>query len=200
MFRYIKSIWFSWAFITSISAALGFALGAYLMVVFHSDDSPLLVFALLVISGLFIGFGQWGLLRKKLIKTGRWILATTFGLPIGFFLGFMLLAFSPDFYVTDWVATWVISITAGSFTGILQWRALHSKMTGSLPWVLVSALGWAIAINLSGFLFTNSLSGSDIWYLSAPALGILVGAVVGIISGAFVETSIIQTVPDSQIA
>jgi hypothetical protein len=149
---------------------------------------------------LFIGFGQWGLLRKKLIKTGRWILATTFGLPIGFFLGFMLLAFSPDFYVTDWVATWVISITAGSFTGILQWRALHSKMTGSLPWVLVSALGWAIAINLSGFLFTNSLSGSDIWYLSAPALGILVGAVVGIISGAFVETSIIQTVPDSQIA
>ena len=109
MFRFIKSIWFLWAVVTSVGAALGFALGGYLIVLSHNGDSPLVVFALLVISGGFIGFGQWNLLRTKLTRTGKWLLATTFGLPLGFFCGFLMVASSPDFYVTDWVATWIIS-------------------------------------------------------------------------------------------
>lgn len=198
MFRFTKSIWFSWALVTSISAAMGFALGGYPMVLSHNNHSPLVVFALLVISGLCIGFGQWRLLRTKLVKTGRWMLATAFGLPLGFFCGFLLVASSPDFYVTDWVATWIISIVAGSITGALQWRALHGRLTGSFLWILASALGWGIAINLSGLLFNTSSSNSNLSYISAPLLGILIGAVVGIISGAFVETSLIQTVPGGQ--
>ncbi len=170
------------------------------MVLFHSDDSPLVVFALLILSGLFIGFGQWIILRTRVVKSGKWMLATTLGLPLGFFCGFMVVAFSPDFYVTDWVATWVISIVAGSIMGALQWRALHSKLTGSLPWIVASALGWGIAINLSGFLFLTSLFDATLWYVSIPLLGLLIGAVVGIISGAFVETSVLQASPDRQIA
>src|SRR5689334_5024030 len=102
MLRFMKSIWFSWALVTSISAALGFAIGGYFMVLIHNADSPLVVFMLLVVSGMFIGFGQWIFLRRKLIKSGWWMLATTFGLPLGFFCGFLLVASSPDFYVTDW--------------------------------------------------------------------------------------------------
>ncbi len=198
MFRSIKSIWFSWAVVTSISATLGFALGGCLIVLFHDANSPLFVFALLMISGIFIGFGQWRLLRKKLTKSGWWMLATTFGLPLGFLCGFLVVASSPDFYVTDWVATWVISITAGGVIGALQWRALHSKLTGSLPWIFISALGWGIAINLSGFLFPTSLSDTALWYASVPLLGMLIGAVVGITSGAFVESSLIASALNSQ--
>jgi hypothetical protein len=192
MLKFIRSFWFSWILVTSIGAALGLSLGSLLFVLF-GDDSVLVILGFLAIAGLRIGYGQWRLLRTKLTKSSGWVAATAVGLSFGVVLGYSLLAMSPHLFISHWAENWVIAITGGTFTGFLQWRASHSKFTGSAAWLLVSVLGWGMALNVSTFLVADILSYGDLEYLFVPILGLLIGAAVGMISGAFVETIIIRT-------
>jgi hypothetical protein len=199
MFRSIKSIWLSWLLLTFIGTSIGITLGAIPLVLLPGDDSPFFTFTLLLISGFFIGLAQWLILRTKLRRAGQWILATTIGLPFGFFSGGVLLALMPDFPGIIWIRAAVVALIGGTITGILQLRTLHSKLPSSLLWLLASGLSWGIALCLSGFVYDMFLSNLEFQYSFVPFLGMLIGAVVGIINGAFVETAIIQPVPKSQL-
>ncbi len=187
MFRSIKLIWLLWAFDTTISSALGLTLGERLIV--SSGDPLLRVPALLVTSGLFIGVGQWMILRTRFTKAGGWILATVIGLTFGFLVGLWVL----DQLSGNLLAVEMWVIVGSMLTGTLQWYALQKKMSGSLKWILTSVLSWGIAINLTAFIFETYFTALSLGVLYFPVFGILIGAFVGIISGAFVETSILET-------
>jgi len=199
MLRSIKSVWLSWSLFTFIGTTIGITLGAIPLVLLPDDDSPFFTLTLLLISGFFIGLAQWIVLRTKFLKAGQWILATTIGLPFGFFSGGMTLAFMPDFSGIIWVRAAVVGVIGGTITGILQLRALHSKLPGSALWLLASGLSWGIALCLSVFVFDTFLSNIEFRYFFVPFLGMLIGAVVGIISGGFVEIAIIQAILKSQL-
>lgn len=199
MFRSIKSVWLSWSLFTFISATVGTSLGAIPLVLLPNDDSPFFTFTLLVTSGFFIGLAQWLVLRTKLLKAGQWILATTIGLPFGFFSGGLTLALMPDFPRIIWVRATVVAVIGGTITGILQLRALHSKLPSSFLWLLASGLSWGIALCLSAFIYETFLSNLEFRYFFVPFLSMVIGTVVGIISGAFVKTTLIQPIPKSQL-
>jgi hypothetical protein len=193
MLKFVRSFWFSWVLVTSLSSALGLTAGAFLIVLLRGDDSLPFKLGLLVISGLFIGYGQWILLRTKSMKASGWIFATAIGLSLGFLFGYVLLTFNPHLFMSGWAEISIVAIFAGTITGILQWCAVHGRLTGSAMWLIASVLGWGIALHLGIFLFALFLSRLDLWFLFTPLLGLVVGAVIGITSGAFVETSIIRT-------
>jgi hypothetical protein len=190
-----KTIWLSWLLATLLSTTLAVTLGTIPIVLLMNDDSPLSTLLALLISGLFIGTGQWIILRTRLQKAGQWILATTIGIPFGIFSGGVTQALILDFHGSIWVSRAIVAVIGGTITAILQCRALHSKLPGSLLWLLATGVSWGIAICLVVLIFDTYLSNLDLWYLFTPLLGMLIGAIVGIITGAFVETGIMQTTP-----
>ena len=190
----IRSPWFLWTLVTSIGSAVGFTIGGSLGGFFSDYYLPLFILVTFAICCLFMSFGQWMILRTKLTRAWGWMPATTFGLPLGFFIGFWVNEFLPrSLYVNEWIETWIMAGIAGVFTGLIQWLTLRRKLKDSLKWILMSALSWAVGINVTGFLFETYLSNLDFWYLNASISGLIIGALVGILSGVFVESTLMQT-------
>src|SRR5688572_5428728 len=193
MSKIIKSSWFLWALVTSIGSAIGFTFAGRFEGLF--DDYYLRLFLLVEIAmgGLWISLGQWMILRMKLIATWGWIPATAIGLPVGFFVGSWINELLPgSIFANEWVETYVMASAAGIFAGIFQWLASQRKLKSSLKWILVSALSWGIGITTTGFIFDTYFSNIDFGYLFFPILGMFMGTIVGIISGTFVESALIQ--------
>ena len=189
----IKSFWSLWALVTSIGSAIGFTLAGGFEGLF--DDYSLRFFLLVQIAmgGLLISFGQGMILRTKLTATWGWIPATAIGLPAGFFVGSWINEFLPgSIFANEWMETYVMASIAGIFAGIFQWLALRRKLKNPLKWILASALSWGIGITTTGFIFVTYFSNIDFGYLFAPILGLFIGTIVGIISGAFAESALIQ--------
>lgn len=192
-----KSFWLLWILATCISSAVGFALNPILSKFFDDYQFALWALTFLIMEGLIIGIGQWIILRTKLKKAWGWILATTVGLPSGIFLGgwatYRLFgaAFSNE---RELLAGFLISTIAGTVLGALQWLTLSRKPNRSLRWILVSAVSWGFGITVlsvaADFMIDN---GIDFEYLDTPLMAILISVFTGTISGAFVESTLIQT-------
>lgn len=193
MLKFIKSISFLWAFGSAVGLAIGLAISARLGTGSSRDYYlPLFIFIEIFLGSLLMGVGQWMILRTKLKRSWGWIPATTIGLSLGLFIGF----FVSDLFLYNlngWVQLCIMSGISGIFTGILQWLALQRKWKGALKWTLVSTLSWSIGITATGFIFDSYLSRFEFGYLFAPILGLFIGTFVGIISGIFVESTLIQT-------
>jgi hypothetical protein len=193
MSKIIRSSWFLWVLVTSVGSAIGVTFAGRFEGLF--DDYSLQLFFLVEIAlgGLLISFGQWMILRTKRTGTWGWIPATAIGLPVGFFVGFWINEFLPGSLIANkWIQTYVMASVAGIFAGTLQWIALQRKLKNSLKWILVSTLSWGIGITITGFIFETYLSNIDLGYLFAPILGMFIGIIVGIISGAFAESALIR--------
>jgi hypothetical protein len=147
------------------------------------------ILSLLLLVGLFMGFGQWLVINTKVKKAYGWILATLIGFGVGSFVSFLIFAviFSKIPYkyhiVYDWL--WMIGTGAGAgiCTGACQWVSLKRKIADSIKWSLVMALSFAIGMVL--FFLPGSLS--------SEISTIIVSIAVGLISGIFAESLIIQT-------
>ena len=157
-------LWVLWGFVTLLGFTIGFLTG----------------FASL--SGLLIGIGQWTVLRTKLPSTWLWILATAVGFPVGILLGtidLIALGWTIQFpYV--WTTHLFIASVTGAVIGLLQWLALYKKFDGAGRWVFVSAVSWGVGLTTALSVFGTNQSNFG--------FGILLGMLVGAISGAFVES------------
>ena len=135
------------------------------------------------------------ILRTKLLAKARgWVSATAIGLPLGFFIGFWVSRFllGPLFF-NEWIQLCFMASIAGMFTGILQWLALHRKLVNSLRWILTSTFSWGVGFTATDVLFDTYLSKVEFGSLFMPILGMSIGTLVGMISGAFVEPMLIQS-------
>jgi len=193
--------WSLWAFVTSISSIVGFSLG-YLISDYlipdryfanHHLQTPFL-FIIITIVGLIIGFGQWTLLRATLEKSWKWIPATTIGLPLGLFIGFIVVNILLIFIdlQNTWIVYFITAGIAGAFIGTLQGFALYAKLQGLVTWILVSALGWGFGFAIISFASETFLSHVNSWYISYPFDGITIGIMVGLFTGAFIESTLVD--------
>jgi len=135
------TLWLQWLAVT----AMGWILGGVLL--------PELA---LVGTGLVIGLLQWVVLRQYLRQAGWWILASAVGWAGGW-------------WIVSSVAPLEIGILTepllGAAMGTLQWLVLRRQLRQSGWWIVVSALGWTVALTgLTGQLL----------------VGVVVGAVTGI--------------------
>jgi hypothetical protein len=183
-----------WISVTTIGSALGLAVAFGL----ESDRGyrPLFLFLGFVISGALSGFGQWLILRKKTRKTvWGWIPANTLGIPLGLFIGFWVNELLIPFLVNHywfWSTFLVMSITAGLFTGILQWLVLFRSFPSPI-WLLLSS------VSLIGISIFYPHPDNPIYFfepLNKILLGLifggLIGLLLGIVSGVNIARAISQ--------
>jgi len=185
-----------WFLIVSVciylGALLSYPLGEYLythngMSYSASNDGFFEgVLSLLLLTGLFMGFGEWVVINTKIKKAHNWILATLIGFALGSFISFLIFSLI-SVIVGKWIQMIGSLAGAGLFTGICQWVSLKRKITTSLRWSLVMASSFAIGMGL------NSL----IDYSSRATSFIIFSITVGLISGIFVESLIVQ--PEIQL-
>jgi len=178
--------WITWVLISVVGLSIGLAIGLNLM---GADWTyrPFFILIGFAIGGLLTGVGQWLLLRRRVKATGKWILATLLGLPLGFFIGFWVSMF--------WLNSFTIATVAGTFTGALQWFSMHKTLKGSIKWVLVSALSWGLGVTGASFIFESyrDTIKFNFGYGNYASLGIMIGLIVGAISGIFVESTLVTS-------
>ena len=189
-------IWLLWTILTSISFGIGIvAVNEFLRL--DTDTYLYLFFVELAVIGLFPSIGQWLFLQKQIKKSWLWMPATALGLPLGFFLFYAIsLAFSLivgilfpnssiDLYSINGFDLFspIGLFVTGLIIGILQWLSIGNEMKNSLKWGLISALSWGgTFLFIPLFLSLNSFT-----------LGSAAGLIIGLISGTFVETIIIDS-------
>jgi hypothetical protein len=163
-----------------------------------NDGTAEYFLALMLLVGLFMGFGQWVAINTKIKKSYGWILATPTGFSVGCFVSFWIFVrtlptlfqdISEHYEVYQQVepfGMWV-GICAGTciFTGICQWVALRRNYLSSIRWSAVMTLSFVI--------------GGVLDILADPSRAvpfIIFSIAVGLISGVFAEPLIIR--PGSQ--
>ena len=192
-----KSLWVSWIIVTSMGMSLGLSFGFALVRVFNDNFAykyeTLFLLFLITLGGLFIGLGQYFILRTKLRNVWLWVPATTIGLPLGFFINFWAIDFSLRFIsFDDWVYTFLWSSFTGIFLGLLQGVSLHRTSTFLFRWVIVTGLSWGLSMTFIGGIFVSYLQSIEFipyGFLYWMIVGSCIGIVVGAINGAFVETT-----------
>ncbi|MBI5352338.1 MAG: hypothetical protein HZB50_06830 [Chloroflexi bacterium] len=200
--KYISSFLLLWVTVVSISICIAIALAGVLGEFLHnlrevapsaSDDGDYEFFlSTLLLVGLFIGIGQWGVISDKIKITNGWILASLVGFSIGGFVSFQLLSFLPIFdfkYYMVYGAVQVIGAFtgAGMFMGFCQWVSLKRKIAGSLKWSLVNGLSFTVGLMPIALLPS---------YLIFIFIFVSIG-LIALISGYFVELLII--LPEAKI-
>lgn len=117
--------------------------------------------------------------RRSQVGWGFWllyVLASTFGMFVGCFVGFLSVSAMP---VGKWLGYSVFGIVLGMAVGILQWIVLRRRVSGAGWWVFASAVG-GLGISQAGVFFDFSTS-----YESLAALFGWIGIVAlgGLVTG-----------------
>jgi hypothetical protein len=109
--------------------------------------------------GLLAGIAQWLVLRKRVERSGWWVLASALGWAAGRTVAGALI----------WVEA---RAGVGLVVGIAQWLLLRKQVERSGWWVLASALGWAI-----GWTVAGAVSGAvaRAWVRAVVRAGAVVG-------------------------
>jgi len=197
-----KKFWLLWILFTCIGSSFAFTLAGSFLNQFDDNTLdyyfPFFAPLAVVVTGLFIGFGQWLTLRTRLKGSIFWIPATAIGPLLGLFFGIGVNLMLPDSNtVYNWIDTLIISIVAGIFTGTLQWVSLHSKFIGFYKWILASGLCWGFGMFFYRHIVDTLFMNIDFGFFTAPISGLLIGAIIGIISGGFVEHTLLFSLPES---
>jgi len=138
------ALWLQWL----VATTLGWVLGGLLL-------PELALFSV----GLVIGVLQWVVLRQYLRQGGWWILASGVGWAGGW--GIVMAAAPLNIGI-------VAEALLGAAMGTLQWLVLRRQLRQAGWWIVVSSLGWTVAL--------TGLTGE-----------LLVGAVVGAVTGIALE-------------
>jgi hypothetical protein len=96
-----------------------------------------------------LGVLQWLVLRKRIPKSGWWILATILGLVAGVALAVVAVqAFTQvtglEEYWNNPPAILMLFLLIGFFLGLAQLPILWRHFRGSLLWLLASMMGWLV--------------------------------------------------------
>lgn len=124
--------------------------------------------------GLAVGAAQWVLIRSRLDKSYWWVIASMAGWGFGHLA---VVSWLPE-TLREWAG-----VPIGLSLGLAQWIVLHGQMLRSGWWILISVLGWMLAL-------TGVLGGS--------LVGAVAGAVTGVAAVLFIDSKDIVTVDEEQ--
>jgi hypothetical protein len=122
----------------------------------HITEDYIGGYILLPALGVVCGFLQYLLLRSYLPRMGWWTAATLLGWLLPFLLlAFLFAAFRPESGSFPQTA---LSIAAfGCLLGFPQWLILRRRVHHASWWLLACALGWGIALGVSGGTISNTV-------------------------------------------
>ncbi|MGD8632366.1 MAG: hypothetical protein PVF85_02280 [Anaerolineales bacterium] len=114
--------------------------------------------------GLAVGAAQWILIRSRLEKGYWWVIASLAGWGFGHLA---VISWLPE-YLREWAG-----LPIGLSLGLAQWIVLRGEMPRSGWWIVISTLGWLLAL-------TGVLGGS--------LVGAVAGAVTGVAAVMFIDS------------
>jgi hypothetical protein len=165
--------------IASISAILLSFVVLYGLIIIIKVISPSInedrLFGVLMFPVIATMFGvlQWIVLRKRIPKSGWWILATIVGLGGGVTLAIVAVQAFSD--ITGMEEYWdfqpgllMLFLLIGFFLALAQLPILWRHFRGSLLWLLASMIGWLVLGLIMGGTIDRS---SDVFAIGAiPAM------------------------------
>jgi hypothetical protein len=114
-------------------------------------------------AGILVGVLQWLVLRNKLERAGRWVLASLGAASI---LGIFVFGIG----IINKDIGWIVGTgLLGTVAGVLQWMVLRGQVRRAGWWILASTMGWLVGIPAGEMVGWNGLG---------AAHGIITGAVL----------------------
>jgi hypothetical protein len=114
-----------------------------------------------------------------------WIFVSLIGSVVGWMMGWRISYIAPG-----QISTIVIGAVMGLCLGVLQWLVIRTSFNGSLWWIPLTILGWAIGFP-AGVYIAQSFG------LSGFAFGLAIGLVIGTFLGLFQFLFLQARVPNS---
>ncbi len=162
-----------------------------------NDGTAEWIFSLILLVGLFMGFGQWVVINTRIKKAYGWILVTPIGFSVGSFILFQIFSFIlPIFFlnsieyfavyryvVYEWVEPFGILVGTCILTGMFQWIVLRRNILNSFKWSAVMILSFVMGIAVE---YLVALFGIMTYFIAFSVT-------VGLISGIFAEPLIIRS-------
>ena len=171
------SVWLQWVFASGLGGAVGFALADAVLDTFsealYKAMAEIVIFGLL---GAAMGTLQWLVLRRHFFQAGWWVAASSVG---GTLIGIIGVFYGSELQVNMVLAYGLVGIILGA----LQWLVLRRRISRSGWWMVVSPLGWALAVPV-----VRSLDRLGLMRGLTETIGLilgfgLAGTVVGIVTG-----------------
>ncbi len=195
------ALWWRWTVATATGELLGFAapatlapLAAWVMTerLGTVPGGAMMAVAVVagVVEGAVLGFAQWLVLRRAVRSMAwqEWVLVTALAAGVAYILGMTpstladSTTLSPIVFVGIWIVLGALLVTS---IGFGQWLVLRRYIRKSGWWVLANALAWplGVAIPIVGMMMVPDGSPVWLWVVVGIASGVLMGAVVGSITG-----------------
>lgn len=134
-----------------------------------------------LVFGAAVGIPQWLVLRRKVSKSGWWVLASTAGGAVGYTVAYaMVLELDLTMNANAPVGI-VLLAGVGASLGIAQWLFLRRQVARAGLWVLASTVVPAVIYFIFFMMIRavdNVLPGSE-YVAGGPVFGGVVGAVFG---------------------
>lgn len=163
-----------WTVISAVGGALGLFFGTAVGFPLAYRSNTLGVLVVGVILGAALGIGQWLVLRWYLGQARGWVLASTLGGCVGFYLGQMI-AWSSRLPLAV-MANFTHGALLGGGLGLAQWVTLRRFTPRAGWWVLASSLGWGAAWSLGVGIFASG--GMLRFGLQSLSYGVTTGALL----------------------
>ena len=130
-----------------LACTMAFGIGGQLGVAISSSKDIIVIgYFALTASLILAGLLQSLVLRRLIVDTGWWILASVVAVAL-----FGVLVFGLGLINRD--VGWVVGVAAGWIVlGSLQWLVLRGQISGAGWWVLANALALVVAIPVVGLV------------------------------------------------
>jgi hypothetical protein len=172
-FRDQVELWLILIFLTSLGWSFGLILTSVLVgTVTTALDSTIKLVLAGILGGILISLLSMFVLRDFLRSMGTWLLAATLGWALG------LLGTTYSIQAMSGAVGWIIGGALGGLIyGLVQSFGFKPGFGRSIPWIILNALGWAVAYGL-GNAFPSDMGMESITAMSVTISKGLLGWVM----------------------
>lgn len=170
-------LWLGWMGLTFLGTAVGWAAAWRIS---FAVPGMLSIIALGGVMGLVLGLFQWPVLYGVLRAAWWWIVASVLGWAVGFPLGVFA---AQQLGLVEAGFGVVTGTVTGACVGLAQWLVLRRQVTQAGWWLPATIFAWGVGL----FYYQPG----------ATWLGLLYGALVGIVTGIVLLWLIYRPVADS---
>ena len=142
-------LWLQWVLAGTLGWVVGGATAGYVYTVMEAWLGNAAMIVGVCVHGAMVGVAQWFVLRRRLARTGWWVLASTAGTVIGAYWSVryeMMDLYSGPLYGGRRIELDAL-LSGAAFGGALaalQWLALLRRVKGGYWWVLASAVAHSV--------------------------------------------------------
>jgi hypothetical protein len=197
-----KSFYIKWVLALTLGELVGFLsptlVGAvgYLIVREGTVVGTILILLLAAIGGLgegaALGFAQSVVLRPRISSLSRrnWVLYTAMAAAIAWILGMGLSVLGDPSRLHPLVVVGYFLIAGPVFLlsiGFAQWLELKKHVVKAWKWIIANAIAWPIGVMIPVITIGLVPDKSPVWVFIIAAMtgGVIMGVVVGMITGRF---------------